>query len=60
MNKTPLQKQWDKLLIKEADYLKKCAKKSPSKLDNFLSSKVPDKLQATLNTAFSKSFALIF
>ncbi len=60
MPKTPLEKQWDKLIKQEDNFLKKSAQKKSSKMDVFLSEKVPEKLQDTLNTAFSKSFALIF
>ncbi|MFI3227219.1 MAG: EcsC family protein [Clostridia bacterium] len=60
MFKTPLEKQWDKIMKQETDFLKKSATKKSNKVDEFLSEKVPDKLQGTLNTAFSKSFSLIF
>lgn len=60
MSKTPIEKQWDKLIKQEMSFLNKCSEKKPSKLDAFLEDKLPGKLQATLqNTAFSKSFALI-
>lgn len=60
MLKNPLDKQWDKLLKQEQSFLKKSIDKKESKLDNFLAEKVPDKLQQTLNTAFSKSFTFVF
>ncbi len=60
MQKTPIEKQWEKLKKQEMIFLKKCMIKSPSKVDDFISEKIPDKLQGTLKGAFSKSFEIVF
>lgn len=58
--KSALDREWEELLKKEEKYLSKRDDKKQSALDKFLDEKVPDKLQATLNTAFLKAFSLIF
>ena len=44
----------------EERFLKKRADKKETHLNQFLSEKVPRKLQETFNTAFTKAFTLIF
>ncbi len=60
MFKTPAQKEWQRILKEEEKFLKLNIEKKPSKFNDFIADKVPDKLQDTLNLAFSKSFSLIF
>ncbi len=60
MNKKIIQAQLNKLLKQEAKFLEKHNEKKPSKLDEFVVDKVPQKLQQTLQSVFSKSFALVF
>ncbi|MBE6877856.1 MAG: EcsC family protein [Ruminococcaceae bacterium] len=58
--RTPLQKEWDKLIKQEAAFLSKKAQKQQSKLNTLLESKVPQNLQATLDNAFAKAFGTVF
>ncbi len=58
--RTPLQKEWDKLIKQEASFLSKKAQKQQSKLNALLESKVPENLQSTLDKAFAKAFGLVF
>lgn len=58
--KTPLEIEWAKLRKAEIAYLKKYLKKDSNFIKRNLEDKVPEKLQATLETAFNKAFALIF
>lgn len=53
-------KEWARLASDERKYLRRNAAKPDSKLSGFLESKVPDKLQSTLDSAFCKAFELIF
>lgn len=53
-------KEWARLASDERRYLKRNAAKPDSRLGSFLESKVPDKLQSTLDAAFCKAFELIF
>lgn len=57
---SPLEKEWTKLEEKELQYLTKRMEKKDSRLNQFLEKKVPENLQKTLDTAFSKAFMLIF
>ncbi len=57
---TPLEKEWNKVLNQELAFLKKRAEKTDSRLNQLLDSKVPPKLQGTLDAAFSKAFRLVF
>lgn len=59
MDRAPLKKQWDKLMRQEQAFLNKSAQKKVTKIEEFLSEKVPQKLQDTLGSAFAKSFALV-
>ena len=58
--RTPLQKEWDKLIKQENALLAKKAEKKPTKLSVLLENKVPQNLQNTLNNAFEKAFATVF
>ncbi len=40
--------------------MRNCAQKKPSKIEDFISQKIPPKLIDTLNSAFTKSFEVIF
>lgn len=54
------QKEMDNLKKKEQSFFNRHISKQESVLNQFLSEKVPAKLQQTLNRAFEKAFALIF
>ena len=58
--KTPHQKEWENFIKKEQRYLDKQKEKKESFLNQKLEEKIPDKLQATLDTAFAKAFHLVF
>ncbi|MBQ7926718.1 MAG: EcsC family protein [Lachnospiraceae bacterium] len=58
--KSPLEKEWLRLLKQEQSYMKKSMEKKDSKLNLFLAGKVPEKLQGTLDNAFSKAFYVVF
>ena len=58
--KTPLEKEWEKLMKEERKFLLSRAEKRDSFLNQKLEQLVPDKLQDTLDTAFAKAFGLIF
>lgn len=58
--KTPLEKEWEKLLKEERKFLLSRAEKKDSFLNQKLEQLVPAKLQDTLDTAFAKAFGLIF
>lgn len=60
MAKTVLQREIDRLHRAERRFLKKHFHKEPTKLDLLLADKVPEKLEATLDKAFSKAFHIIF
>lgn len=60
MAKTVLQREIERLRRAERRFLKKQLNREPTKLDMFLEDKVPEKLEATLDAAFSKAFHLIF
>lgn len=57
---SPLQKEWEKVEKQEQVYLQKHIEKTDSRVNQFLSQKIPENLQNTLDTAFSKAFHLIF
>lgn len=59
-NKSPLEKELHKLDKLEQKYLQKKLTNTDSKLNQMLEDKVPDTLQATLDSAFSKAFYMIF
>lgn len=60
MAKSVLQKELDRLGRAERRFLKKQMDREPTRLDLLLEDKVPPKLEATLDAAFSKAFHLIF
>ena len=57
---SPLEKEWIKLQKQEQIYMHKRMEKKDSRLNQLLEKKVPQNLQKTLDTAFSKAFYLIF
>ena len=58
--KSALEKEWTKLEKEEYAFLDKNLRKEDSKLTQFLSDKVPEGLQTSLDTAFAKAFHLVF
>ena len=58
--KTPIEKEWELLLKKEAKLYQSKQEKKDSKVNQLLAEKVPEKLQQTLDTAFYKAFLMIF
>lgn len=54
------EKELKQLLAKEQRFLAKRRNKKESTVNRLLADKVPDKLQSTINMAFSKAFSLIF
>ena len=57
---SPLEKEWQKVEKQERLFLQKRMEKRDSKWNQFLEQRVPENLQNTLDTAFSKAFYLIF
>lgn len=57
---SPLEKEWIKLQKQEQIYMQKRMEKKYSRINQLLEKKVPQNLQRTLDTAFSKAFYLIF
>ena len=60
MRLTAREKEWNKMVRAEEDFLTKGVSKKDTKLNQLLADKVPEKLQETLDTAFSKAFETIF
>ena len=58
--KTPIDKEWEKLVKQESKFLAARAEKKDSLLNQKLAAIVPEKLQGTLDAAFAKAFGLIF
>lgn len=58
--KSPKEKEWQKLEKKENLLLARKAEKRDSKINQILQDKVPEKLQITLDAAFAKAFTVIF
>lgn len=58
--KSALEKEWAKLEKDEYYFLDKNLHKQDTKLNQFLSDKVPGGLQDTLDTTFAKAFHLVF
>lgn len=54
------EKELKKLMIREQSFLAKRRNKKESAINRVLADKIPDKLQSSINTAFSKAFSLIF
>lgn len=57
---SPLEKEWEKVNKQEQSYIQKRIEKKDSRLNQLLEKKIPQNLQHTLDTAFSKAFYLIF
>ena len=57
---TPLEREQQRLAIEERRYMEKRRNQKGSRLNALLESKVPDKLQDTLDSAFGAAFSLIF
>ncbi len=60
MRKSPLKQEWEKIIHREAMFLKKAREQNPTMLNKLLEEKVPPKVQSSLEEAFTKSFLLIF
>ena len=58
--KTPLEKEWEKLMKEERKFLLSRAEKKDTFLNQKLEQLVPEKLQSTLDTAFAKAFGVVF
>lgn len=58
--KRALKKEWDIVKKKEERFFAEQKEKKDSALNRMLEQKVPEKLQATLDAAFSKAFTLVF
>ena len=58
--KSPVQKEWEALCIKEKRFLERRQKKQEPALNRLLAEKIPQKLQCTLDAAFEKAFSFIF
>lgn len=57
---SPLERELQRLNTEERRYLRKRQNQKESRLNALLESKVPDKLQDTLDAAFAGAFSLIF
>ncbi|MBQ6843297.1 MAG: EcsC family protein [Agathobacter sp.] len=58
--KSAIEKEWTKLEKEEYIFFDKALRKEDSKLNQFLSDKVPSGLQDTLDAAFAKAFYMVF
>lgn len=58
--KAPIDKEWEKLIRQESRFLTARAAKKDSFINKKLAEAVPEKLQGSLDAAFSKAFGLIF
>lgn len=58
--KKALKKEWDLVKKKEENFLEERREKKDSTLNRLLADKVPEKLQSTLDAAFSKAFSVVF
>lgn len=58
--KSAIEKEWTKLENEEYIFFDKALRKEDSKLNQFLSDKIPSGLQDTLDAAFSKAFYMVF
>lgn len=58
--KNSWQKEWNRLTKKEVAYLHRASEKKTSALNHMVADKIPQKLQETLNIAFTKAFHLVF
>lgn len=57
---TDFDREWAKQLAAEKKYIAKRSSRTDSRLNEFLQTKVPDKLKGTLDEGFAKAFELIF
>ena len=60
MRLTAREKEWNRMVLAEKEFLLKGKAKKVSKLNQLLAEKVPEKLQGTLDAAFAKAFETIF
>ncbi|MBR4019819.1 MAG: EcsC family protein [Firmicutes bacterium] len=60
MRLTAREKEWNRMIRSEKEFLMKGASKKDTMLNQLLAEKVPDKLQGTLDAAFAKAFETIF
>ena len=60
MKLTAREKEWNRMIRAEEEFLLKGSSKKDTKLNQLLAEKVPDKLQGTLDAAFAKAFETIF
>lgn len=60
MNRSHHERELKQLISKEQRFLAKRRSKKESVINRFLADKVPEKLQNSINAAFSKAFAVIF
>jgi hypothetical protein len=60
MRLTAREKEWNRMMLAEKEFLLKGSAKRETKLNQLLAEKVPEKLQGTLDVAFSKAFETIF
>lgn len=58
--KSPIEKEWGKLMKEEDRFLAARTEKKDSFLNRKLEEVVPEKMQGTLDAAFAKAFGLIF
>lgn len=58
--RSPLEKEYEKVLKEEQKHLAKNQQERESFLNKMIGDKIPEKLQTTLDAAFSKAFRLIF
>lgn len=57
---TPWEKEWKRLIAREKQFLSRKPPNAAAILNQRLEKHIPEKLQATLDTAFYKAFQLIF
>lgn len=60
MRLTAREKEWNRMILAEKEFLLKGSAKKETKLNQLLAEKVPEKLQDTLDVAFAKAFETIF
>ncbi len=58
--KSPMEKEFEKVLKQEQKFLDKRRDKKESQLNQLLAEKIPDNMQGKLDSAFAKAFQLIF
>lgn len=60
MRMTDWERERKRLAIDERSFFRSAAKKKPSALADFVQDKIPEKLQSTLESAFARSFEIVF